>query len=126
MLSSTVFLEHYTDNVRILKQVFPNHFCLGLLKLQILPAGAPNPSSIAGAEIGGSGADLADRGRDFIIVLYPHRTITNRGNCSVRILLSYKIAYYKILIIYSGGGFAGDDPKVFEAKIQVLVNFTWY
>ena len=40
-------------------------------------------------------------------------------------MLSYKIAYYKILIIYSGGGFAEDDPKVFEAKIRVLVNFTW-
>ena len=48
---------------------FPNHFCLGLLKLQILPAGAPNPSSIAGAEIGGSGADLAQRGRDSIIII---------------------------------------------------------
>ena len=41
------------------------------------------------------------------------------------ILLSYKIAYYKSHVTYSGGGFAGDDPKVFEAKIQVHVNFKW-
>ena len=44
-------------------------YCLGSLKLLIPPAGAPNPSSIPGAEIGGSGADLAHRGRDLVVVV---------------------------------------------------------